>query len=390
MKKILIIASVIVLIIFLSVFVYIIFFGTPKSVDDVFTTFGLGGPQEQVIVPVTPIEGGVVETPSVAAFDFSKPLNKITDRPIAGMGFIGTTTIRYAEKGTGHLYQMDLLEGEEELISNTTYRRVLSAIFSDDGTSVIFEIEGSNNLEIFVGSITKDNMGETTLVGVLLPEGAHDAYFSNGEMGVTYLLPKSAGSEVRTYSIPEKTDRGNYTLPQKDLRGAWPSYVYVTPTANLSGYIYDVRNQKPEYVTEGGFGLTAFPYTNGVVVTSFRNEELQSIAYEDDNVYTIPIEVLPEKCADTHQATSTLVCAAPEDRSSWGAYPDDWYKGITSSEDVFWKVSVWNNSALQVLDPQEYVRSIDVAKIISNNTGDIFLFIDKNDNSLWFAPFLGS
>jgi hypothetical protein len=383
MKKTLIISSVVIVTLLLLIFVYILFFGTPKSVQDVFTNFNIGGGAGPVITD-TPgtVTDTLTETEGFLSFG-DGPFFKLTTRPVAGMGFVGTTTLRYAELGTGHIYEIDLEEQSESLVSSRTFQKVRSATFSTEGSSVIFEIEKENVMESLVGSLVKSDTGENTLNAIFLPEGSHDAGFTE-EGTVLYLQTVSTGTEIHEYDQAEAVDTLVLSLPHQRLRAAWPSHVYTTPTAQLSGYVYDISAGSIDYVREGGMGLTAYPFDSGVIVTTPEDTvDLASYAIQEGVSYVLPQTVVPEKCTDTHQATTTILCAIDTDTLHEITYPDDWYKGKESFSDTFWTLPISGQGGLDLFPASDYVRDFDVLKIVGDATGNFYLFIDKNDNSLW-------
>src|SRR5258706_5577502 len=64
----------------------------------------------------------------------SGKLRKLVSAPVAGFTIIsGTTTVvRYLEKDTGHIYDINL-QGSNQRVTNTTIPRVYEAIFANDG-----------------------------------------------------------------------------------------------------------------------------------------------------------------------------------------------------------------------------------------------------------------
>ncbi|MBX2866501.1 hypothetical protein KTR10_00875 [Candidatus Kaiserbacteria bacterium] len=379
MKKILLYSGITIIIILIIVFLYILFFGTPKDASEVFTNFGIGGGVADT--PVSIPDSVIDETPS-ALLTKGGPLFRLSNRSVAGMTFVGTTTVRYTEKGTGHVYEIDLLERTEEQVSFTTFERVMSAEFSSEGTVVLYEIEDGNQNETLVGFLTKDDAGGGSIDGSLLPIGAHSAGFVGNEGSIQYILPTPAGSSIYTYNPTTVEETFVAQVPHQALRSAWPSHVYTKPTAELPGYVYNIDLGTPTYVTEGGFGLTTDTYDKGIIVTTFTDGFVESIKIEGDTVRNFAFPTFPEKCADTHQATTTIVCAGSQEFPDGMTYPDDWYKGIISFEDTFWIIRE-NSGARPLYNPAEESKFFDVSRLTANTDGSFLLFTDKNDDSLW-------
>jgi len=366
---------------------YLFIFGTPDSAKAVFARFGIV--DTTVVVDENDTR---IDTSPVGADGEVRALRQLTLRPVAGMQFSGENDIRYVERGTGYVYEIDLVSGEETQITDTTFERIIDAEVSVSGNRILLthEEEEGEEVRVSIGTIQKNDGGVSELSTLLLPRGAHNATFSDSGTEIYYLLPTGDTSEAHEYSLAEGEDRILFTIPFTAARVSWgsPHYVYTTPTAELLGYVYEVGSDGSlTHVREGGFGLTALGYPNGVITSTQRGGRVAGFAYEGADVYELPIEVYPEKCAVIHTRVSALLCGAPFVAST-GDYPDAWYKGAISFEDQLWLVLVQEEEAALLADPQNDTgRSIDVQKIGVNEDGTQFLLINKNDNALWlFEP----
>ena len=112
----------------------------------------------------------------------SEPLlRQVTTRSIAGAMLIvrdGVAFARYAERGTGYVYEVNLSSRSEDRVSNTTQRQVTGAVFSREGTRVAFTRLGNTGTEIAVGTIERGDDGVSGFKGTVLPQNSHDAGFS--------------------------------------------------------------------------------------------------------------------------------------------------------------------------------------------------------------------
>ena len=364
---------------------YLFIFGTPDSAKDVFARFGIVEiADDQNFNRDTRIDTSPIGTDGEA-----QTLRQLTLRPVAGMHFIDENKVRYVEKGTGYVYEIDLTSGTETQITDTTFERILDAEVSQNGNRIILTHEEGEDVRVSIGTIQRNDGGTSKLSTLLLPRGAHSAVFSENGTEIYYLLPTGNTSEAHAYSLGEGEDRILFTIPFTAARVSWgnPHYVYTIPTAELLGYVYEVgSNGSLTYVREGGFGLTAFGYNSGLITTEEEGGAI-SFALEDGGTYRIPIGIYPEKCISIPTAKGTLLCGAPLITPNT-PYPDEWYKGIASLEDMLWYVSIQDEEATLLADPKNDTgRSIDVKTITAHETRIQFLIINKNDNTLWlFAP----
>lgn len=140
-KSLLIAGGTGIILLLVAMWVYLLFFGTPKNINDVFTSFDFGDNPEPFIPP-PPTETPIEQNPTVNLS--GKALRQLTTRPVIGfreiVGDASTTPqLYYAEAGTGHMYSIDLRSGVERRISGTTIIDASRAVFSMDGKTVVIQ-----------------------------------------------------------------------------------------------------------------------------------------------------------------------------------------------------------------------------------------------------------
>lgn len=307
-------------------------------------------------------------------------LRQITTNPVAGAVFV-ENGIRYVEQGTGHIQYIDLVSGEETLLSGTTIPGAYDASFSEDGETVAITTSENGVAKTIVG-IVPDASRTGTLDGISLPLGATEVNVSE-KLGVAYYLVKSVeGARGYAYNISKKTSTELFSIPLRDVHVLWsdPVFIYTTPTNTQVGYIYKIVGSELEYVDRGGIGLMAFPYQDTPIVTrKIKNEEGSSLWISTRGEAVLGGPVIPEKCT---LVANDLVCGVPSLMD--GAFPDSWYKGIVSSSDSLWEIDGEGENAHVLSDLfAESGRQIDVLKVGSDTLGTNLYFINKNDNTLW-------
>jgi hypothetical protein len=368
----------IIILLIVGVWAYLFMYGTPKSSDEVFARFGFG---EEVPPPVIP-EATTVDVSSETVVGAPQKLKQLTTRAVAGATFTGTG-ILYVEQGTGHLYHINLTSGGETLISGTTIPQAREAVFSDGGAYVAITSAAGMGERTIVGEVTLEN-GSGTLEGVALPEGATEVAFSETLGTMYYLLKESGGSSGYSYNIEREVGTKLFSIPLRDVDVLWgsPLYVYTTPTAAQTGYVYKVVKGALQYVAPGGMGLSAFQYEGGVVVTKSNKEIVYTGAISlGGDSHLQPMPLLTEKC--TTLGTSTI-CAVPLYNPNPRYFPDEWYRGSVSFKDTLWKINLEEGSAFGLVDLlKESGREIDVVKIGADTKGERVWFVNKNDNTLW-------
>lgn len=374
-KTIFIIIGVLLLILIVGVWAYLFAFGTPKSGSEIFARFGAGNDSETTNLP----EKTSIDVNDTKPSGAPQSLKQLTTRPVAGASF-ALGSMRYVEQGTGHVYDINLLTGTETLLSGTTLPGARDAVFSDDGSYVAITMLAEGKEKTLVGMLS---LG-TPFSGVSLQDNAENIAFVNASGTLEYTITDSTGTAGYSYNFTKNTNTEVFSLPLKDVEVLWgnPTYVYTTPTATQTGYLYRVIKNNLQFVTEGDRGLSSFITHSGVMVTRITDAGVKSFLITNDGErVTQPLPYIPEKCTSSG---AFLYCAIPKDTLNTHSFPDDWYMGTVSFEDSLWAVDTQNQKATVLVDfMYESGRAMDVLKIGADSEGKRVYLINKNDNTLW-------
>ncbi len=380
-KTIFIIIGILAIIIIGGVWGYLFTYGTPKSADEVFARFGLSGGDT---VSVTRTDDTVIDVTDQALDGTPQKLRQLSTRPVAGATFTKAGEVMYVEQGTGHVYSINLIDGKETLKSGTTIPQAIEALFSEDGTYVAITSYTAGGDQSVVYDLTMGQGSSTK--GIELPLGATSIAFGKATGTLTYLLKGASGSVGYSHSIKKGVSTELFKIPLRDVEVLWgePNFVYTTPTATQSGYLYKIKGNSLEYTTQGGQGLVGFSYGNGVVVTRMIDGNRSVIALPNSKEETLQsLPFIPEKCTPIQGEVGSAYCAVPTNMNT-GIFPDDWYKGTLTYSDILWKMNIETGEATGVSDfLSESGREIDVARIGTTPDGERVWFINKNDNTLW-------
>lgn len=384
MKKILIILGAIILLILGAVWAYIFLYGVPKDVDEVFARF-TEAPKDDVFVGDESDTTIDVEDPTDGdgGNDPRTRLYPLTTRPVAGATFIDGG-VRYVERGTGHIYEIDLRGGGERLISGTTVQRTIRALFSPSGDHVALVSESESGLETVLGTLSGARNDDRALSITVLPIGAEEVGFSPTGDALQFFVPNNGEGTGYSYTLATEDIAEIFTIPLTDVRILWgtPTYVYTTPSAYAMGYVYRIGKKGLEYVTAGGKGLMAFSHASGTIVSTIVENNIET----RDAVYgEVPLlRLFTEKCARKGTKSRVVYCATPTSIDSSLVYPDDWYKGIADFSDAILEVDSGNASVMVLSNlEEESSRPIDVSMIGTSVPGDMIYLVNKYDGALW-------
>ena len=372
-----------------AIWLYLLVFGTPTKVTEYFTnfsTFTSGTAPEPI--PTT--------EPAPVTIDVKKDaLRQLTTRPVIGFAEFkdtsnGTTTrlVRYAEAGTGNIYEINLASGEEIRLSNITVPNAESAAFSPNGNYIAVRSGYSTQSKIILLTLTT---GSTSADSAMLNPQIVDYTFSN-ENELLYTILTPGGTAGSAYTPATKATRVLFTIPFQAVTMVWshnpaiPHYAYPKTATDLYGYLYALKGGSIVRQPVDGLGLTAKANIEYVVTTAQTgNGAPFSTVYNFATGKSDPIPAIfePNKCVFA-PTNSTIMYCGYEMRTFSADYPNDWYQGDVSFADNLWKIDLKNHSANQIVIPLKAAgREIDITNLDIGNDGEMLYFINKNDNTLW-------
>ena len=356
------------------------FFGTDDSEGGIFADFGfdIAPQQNNPIFEDRPSE----DTPIFVDVS-GEPLRQLTLRPVAGYVVVvasSSAVVRYAENGTGHIYEIDLQSGAENRISGTTIPRVTEAYFSSDGSYVALVSEVGYSKETFFGRIESDTTGGA-VVGRSLPVNANN--ISVGDNVISYSITTPNGTDLFTYTGATETPTRTASVPLRDVHvysDSINTFIQPKPSALLEGSLYQLTNQDLLSVTPSEFGFTSLVAENHYVVSAVEEKVIYGTSINKDNQLEqqIAITPLPEKCV---VEGDTMWCAAPLGVMS-ADYLENWYKGATESTDLLWEVNLANGLSTTLIDLFETTNRMIDAQGVSKASTQLY-FINKLDGTLW-------
>ncbi len=387
-KTSLIVIGITAVVILFAVWLYLLVYGTPTKVTEYFTDFSLlggGAPATITPIPTTPDNAPVT-------VDVKKDaLRQLTTRPVIGFAEFtagGTTTLmRYAEAGTGHIYQINLTSGEEIRLSNVTVPNAELAAFSPDGKHVAIRSGfGSNNEIILVTLVPNADATAENLA----PPMADFAWSNQNE--IRYTEVTTDGLAGRILNPDTKATRDSFAVPFQSATIIWSSgsttstYVYPKASTQLQGYLYSIKNSGISREPISGFGLIADANSRYIIETERENTTPKSYSYNISTGTTSPLPIIiePSKCVFSPVNTDVVYCGSQLDTSYSEQFPDDWYKGTRNFSDKIWLINLKGGSATELIDPARVAgRDIDMTAMSISRDGQMVYFANKNDNTFW-------
>lgn len=414
-RKTLTIIALVIVLILVGVGVYFLYFKkAPTTIIPTGTFPGEGLPVTGT--PTTGLEGGEGEgfVPGGAA-----PLPRLYELhklPVAGAGFSETkdkkgsvlsTSIRYIERGLGHIYETQLATYVESRIVNETRSRLSEALWGNNGKSVttryLDEEEGAIKTQILnMGApITSSAQGTSTeslseflsVEEVFLPD--YIPFVAVAEDGADKIFYLETGNSSSAGSLATLKNTGvtevfssTFTewLPQ------FPNQKLVTlttkPSAKVLGHLFflDTKTKSLTKVLSGINGLTTLTSHDGnsVLYAEIRDNVPELAIYDVLKKETrhLSLQTLPEKCA---WGTKNLViyCAVPQTLPN-ATYPDQWYQGLLSFSDNIWKIDAKTGAIEKILTVSDLsTQSLDIVNPILSSNDTYLLFMNKVTGTPW-------
>ncbi|MCA9360920.1 hypothetical protein KC845_00005 [Candidatus Kaiserbacteria bacterium] len=376
-KKILFLLGGLVLIALVAIWVYLLFYGTPESPEEVFTNLGFGNQTDTVILPDTPIiEENLVDVAS-------SPLTQLTLRPVAGF-WVGENLLLYTERGTGYIYEINLNTGEELAVTKTTYPRVVEAVFAPNGLSAVYTNQDNYQSVSYLVKFDVDGTNES----INLPPSVSDIAYKDDET-ILYTSPDDFGTIGYEYNFNTLERKELFKFPMFQMHMIWGGgidniYAYSAPSPLLEGSAFKITDNRLVPIGKAGNGLVAIANDNLQTFSYINNKR-----YQNESIFgnKLPTILIPEKCDFVGPNAGSLVCGIPSGNLN-SNFLDNWYKGIISTNDTIWGIDLVENSILKFIDLQAVAgRPLDVTDTKVKPNG--VFFINKNDHTLWqYNPLL--
>lgn len=374
----------------LAVWAYLLLFGAPASVRNLVSNSGFSDlttsedavPRGESTVVVSD------ETPTIDTD--SADINQLTTRPVAG--FVATTTkgnleVYYVERGTGHIFAIDLGTGNETRLSGKTFAKVVTAEFSPNAGTVVFGLEHNNTISYVVGVVPTSE--DITFEGTPLPEGSEQVSLVGGQ--IRYAMKQSDGLTGHRFDSKTGKHTKLFSIPLRDVRVLWSlgdTLIVPRPAPFLTGAVYRINGSALEKVTESHYALTGTINAKGTAfVGSYFDPETDAFVTEywsrDMPSVSIPSNIIPEKCAFVGTESDRLVCASTWIPERERTYLTDWYKGIISADDQLWDIDPKERSSWLIADPEDVLGvPVDITGVAVFRPEGIALMKNKLTDAL--------
>lgn len=321
-------------------------------------------------------------------------LFKIESSPVAGFVALtrgSTTSIRYAERATGHISEAKLPEIEKKRLTNETLPKIYEAYFRPDGTAVLYRTlhdgDSVKNMSLALTAPRATSTEEFWKITMTLLRGTLDSFSVGRGDTLFYVIDDSHAVVSSTFAgTGVKTLASGPISPWRTAPWGTSALIFSKPSSRLPGYAY----------TFAGSSLTkVLGPLNGLVVTPNPAGTHLLYSYVSGNTTSLAIATgsgtrsdftpatLADKCVGSSAERGVFYCGAPQGGIS-ESEPDNWYQGKTSFSDEVWRFDAGTEGAELILSPESsFGISLDIMKPALSPDERYLVFINKKDLSLW-------
>jgi len=320
-------------------------------------------------------------------------IRQVSEQPVAGFTIIekknASSTIRYIEQATGHIFDASVRSNLIERVSNTTIPGVREAFFGSTGDTLIIRYlrDDGETIASFTGKIKR---ATTTEVGELTGEFLQDSIetVAQNQIGTKlfYLTSGNNGATGFTSNVDGTKPVKIFSSPLREWLATWLNDTDILLSTKASGsslgviQVLSTKSGEIQNITSGN-GVTATGKSN-IVIYKTNNGAMGSFDLRNGSEKILSVPTLPEKCALTAEKNPILLCGVPKGSIS-GNYPDIWYQGLVNFSDDLWNMDLKSEEARLVIDFENAGKRFDITSPKITSDGAYFCFINKIDGTLW-------
>lgn len=363
----------------------------------------------------TMLDGGTDSSGVAGTEPLFRQLSTIETAGATAVEKNGVTYVRYIARENGYVYDVNPINGQSILISNTTIPRIYEAFWAKNGSTVIVRYLKHDdlarkdiiktqiaNLILPVGGVgsSTTEVGSLSISDPQLPDNILSVSVSANGSILFYLLPVADGvsgtivnisSKIATevfrnsFSewLPQILNNGNVILTSKASSNvAGYAYLYDANKKTLTRLLREKSGLTTLTTPDGGRMLYSENILNNTTLGLYSAKGFEQDEGDLTHTATLQLATLPEKCVWSKNYVRAYCGAfASTPRAK---IPDDWYQGALPFSDTFWTMNTDLADLVFLADPKvETGKTFDVFMPFVDSGENHFYFIDKNDATLW-------
>ncbi len=362
-KKLIIISIIIIILALTGYFVYSRYFKTaPSETNNTFTP-GPSSPQK--------------------FFPLSK--EKTMAATIDGSG----KKVKYYSLANGNIYEANFDGSSLVKTSTASLAGVLSLLWSPDKNEVIGFFQEGDKIKKYLHDYQQ---GQSTTLNDQISQAV---WSPDGKQIATASFDSTSGNNSISLANADGSNlKSIFQTRLKDLVLEWPTSDKIsvkTPASGLSdGLVFTINPTNGSFakVLNGLYGLNIkwSPLGDKILYsntdTSGKNISLSLADQSGQNRTGLGVATLVEKCVFS-QNDRSLFCAVPQTLSANAVWPDDYYKGLVATKDIFYKINLESGQKDQIFDSSSIDKTLDATNLFLSPQEDYLFFTNKRDGMLY-------
>jgi len=327
-------------------------------------------------------------------------LFQVSNEPVAGMVAFnkksGETIVRFVDRATGHLYDVNPVTLEKIQITNNTFPKTVEALFKNNGSSVILRgLKDNSDLIENISLIL--TAPKSTSTESLYAVKATNLLGNIGDMAIgptnliAYVLKDSGSIAVLAFDGSKNTNL--FSSGFTDWKISWPNSNQITlvtkSSSAVDGFAYNLNASTGSLTKILGpmNALTLIQSSDGKRIAYSYNSNNKTTFSFENLVDKSTNEILPttfaDKCVWSKKSVGVLYCGTPNENIDSNE-PDGWYQGIVSFSDQIWRFNTITATSELLSDPKKDTDlKIDMENLSLSPNEDYLFFMNKNDLTLW-------
>jgi len=297
-------------------------------------------------------------------------------------------SIKYIERATGHIFEIEQNNPQPSRISNTTIPHIQEAIWRDENNLFIRYLSSDGEtIETYSAQIS--GSGSTSTVGSLSGGFMEQNIISLVVNGVGNKVFYILGGGVGVVADENGKDGvGVFTSNIYDWQIHWPGNETIVsttkPSSDAEGHTFfiDSASGSERWVFGGIKGLTTLANSDLSKILFAEGMTLSVLDMENGKITNLSINTLPEKCVWSKNNT-TVYCGVPSEPAS-GPMPDYWYQGVESFDDSILRIDTESGGVETMFNSGDNNIFIDVTNIDIDDQEIMLVFIDKKTLTPWY------
>ena len=313
---------------------------------------------------------------------------QLTQNAVAGAA-MSSTTVRYIEKSTGHIYEISPQGKDLRRISNTTILKIFKALWSPFADKLIISYLEDNDsfgaVKTFSAGI---DVSSKSISGVFFPKEVKEAAIAPGRDRIFYLQEYGDGIIGVAADFDNQNKNPVFLFPFGKFNIDWLNKNTITlltkPSSAAEGFLYFFNpfTEKLKKILGGVKGLEALPSPDGKRIIYSRSEgngfETEIFDRDAGETGRFGLKTLAEKCVWSKLNGETAYCGVPGNPPR-SEYPDAWHKGKVSFTDSIWAADALTGETKLLLKE----TNADVVDVFLSPNEDYLIFTNKKDGTLW-------